>query len=247
MSMAQSSLLFTNSTTTTLTKTTTPPVSVNISNMGAGASGFASGATFTTVSPLRQDDLDTFKVLQNNLDKLLESTKCTSSSDNSITANKALLETTMKKHAANLEKAKKVVDSSTVCKDTTKKVEKLIYDAQMFMGTFQTSFEVNMPKENQVISSLGTTLHIEKDALEKVCTEEDDDKKLKRISRDAEADENLRVAREAEEKERVARKAGETFKAQKTIFPLWTHERILNEAIDNPNSYWLDPVGSFKL
>ena len=77
----------------------------------------------------------------------------------------------MKKYAANLEKANKVVaDSSTVCKDTTEKVEKLISDAQTFMGTFQTSFEVNMAKKNQVISSLGTTLHIEKDALEKDCT-----------------------------------------------------------------------------
>lgn len=36
-------------------------------------------------------------------------------------------------------------------------------------------------------------------------------------------------------------------KSHKTIFPLWTLEQILNEVVDNPNIYWLEPVGSFEL
>lgn len=36
-------------------------------------------------------------------------------------------------------------------------------------------------------------------------------------------------------------------KAHKTIFPLWTLERIINEAIDNLNVYWLKPIGSFDM
>ena len=36
-------------------------------------------------------------------------------------------------------------------------------------------------------------------------------------------------------------------KAHKTIFPLWTLERILKEAVDNLNVYWIEPVGSFDL
>ncbi|CAI9291498.1 unnamed protein product [Lactuca saligna] len=62
-----------------------------------------------------------------------------------------------------------------------------------------------------------------------------------------ELDENLRVAKEAEEKEKAARDVEETLKAQKNIFHLWTLERILNEDIDNPKIYWLEPLGSFKL
>lgn len=38
------------------------------------------------------------------------------------------------------------------------------------MSTFQTLFGKNIAKENAFITSLGTTLWTEKDALEKVCT-----------------------------------------------------------------------------
>lgn len=54
--------------------------------------------------------------------------------------------------------------------------------------------------------------------------EEDENVKLKRKSRDAKLDENLRVSREAEEREKATRKAEESLKAQKTIFPLWSTE-----------------------
>ena len=75
----------------------------------------------------------------------------------------------------------------------------------------------------------------------------DENQKLRRKIRRAEIDENHRIVREAKEKARVAHEAEETLKAQKTIFPLWTLEQILKEAIDNPNVYWLEPVGSFDL
>ncbi|CAI9264994.1 unnamed protein product [Lactuca saligna] len=51
----------------------------------------------------------------------------------------------------------------------------------------------------------------------------------------------------AEEREKAVREVEETLKPQKNIFPLWSMERILNEAIDNPKIYWLEPVGSFEL
>lgn len=51
-----------------------------------------------------------------------------------------------------------------------KKINKLIFDAQSFMSTFQTLFGKNIAKANAFITSLGTTLWTEKDALEKVCT-----------------------------------------------------------------------------
>ena len=63
-----------------------------------------------------------FKVLLENLDTLIESSKSTSNSEYSITTHKALLKSTMKEHATNMEKANKTVaDSSTVCKETTEK------------------------------------------------------------------------------------------------------------------------------
>ena len=77
--------------------------------------------------------------------------------------------------------------------------------------------------------------------------EEDDDALLRHKSRDVEIDNNLWIEKEAEEKEKVAREAEENLKAQKTIFPLWKLERILNEAVNNLNSYWLEPVRYFEL
>ncbi|CAI9269824.1 unnamed protein product [Lactuca saligna] len=71
----------------------------------------------------------------------------------------------------NLDKTNQVVEASSyVCMDTTKKVDKLITDARSFMSTFQNSFEMNNAKVNVVITSLGSTLHIEKDHLEPVRT-----------------------------------------------------------------------------
>lgn len=79
--------------------------------------------------------------------------------------------------------------------------------------------------------------------------EEEEDKaaKLKRKSHDAEIDENLGIAKEAEAKEREAREAQVTLDTQKLLFPAWSVECILNEAIDNQNIYWLEPVVSFDL
>lgn len=31
------------------------------------------------------------------------------------------------------------------------------------------------------------------------------------------------------------------------LFPPWSMEQILNEAMDNPSVHWLDPVTSFEL
>lgn len=110
-----------------------------------------------------------FKVLREKQDSLLESSKTSSSLDYSIAAHKALLQTMMKDHATNLEQVKKVVaDSSTVCKDTTEKVDKLVSNVQTFMGNFQTSFEANTAKANKVITSLGTTLRSKKAAIENI-------------------------------------------------------------------------------
>ena len=44
--------------------------------------------------------------------------------------------------------------SALVCKETTEKVNKLITDARSFMSTFEASFEYNMTKSNEAISSL---------------------------------------------------------------------------------------------
>ena len=66
-------------------------------------------------------------------------------------------------------------------------------------------------------------------------------------AREAEIDENNHIVREVEVKARLSCEAEETLKAQKTIFPLWTLEQILKEVVENPNVYWLEPVGSFDL
>ncbi|CAI9285325.1 unnamed protein product [Lactuca saligna] len=78
-------------------------------------------------------------------------------------------------------------------------------------------------------------------------SKEDKTEKLKRKACDAVLDENQRIAREAKEKEKVEREAQVTLESRKLLFPLWTFEHIMNEAIDNPSQYWLEPVASFDL
>ncbi|KAL7609583.1 hypothetical protein Lser_V15G13547 [Lactuca serriola] len=65
---------------------------------------------------------------------------------------------------------------------------------------------------------------------------------LKHKSRHNEADISARVAREAEEAERKQKEAHDLLESRKTLFPSWTLERMIKEAIDTPSILWLEPV-----
>ena len=56
-----------------------------------------------------------------------------------------------------------------------------------------------------------------------------------------------RVSKEAEAREKEARDTQITPKTQKALFFPWSMEQIRDEAIDNPNVYWMEPVVSFDL
>lgn len=59
VSVPLSTPFYIESITTTTTTTSTPPITVNVSDTGAVASGVTIGPDFTPISPLRQDDPDT--------------------------------------------------------------------------------------------------------------------------------------------------------------------------------------------
>ncbi|CAI9265644.1 unnamed protein product [Lactuca saligna] len=76
------------------------------------------------------------EAINENLETLLLSTKASFSNDYYGEAIKAFLETLTKEHIANLDKTNKAVDdSASVCKETTEKVDKLIFDVRSFMST----------------------------------------------------------------------------------------------------------------
>lgn len=103
--------------------------------------------------------------LNSKLDSLIESSKTPSSDEYSQASVKSFFETLTKEQASDLALTNKVVaDSAQTCKETTEKVAILISNAQAFLGNFQTSFQSNIAKVNQVISNHGTSLHTEKDA-----------------------------------------------------------------------------------
>ncbi|CAI9282873.1 unnamed protein product [Lactuca saligna] len=65
----------------------------------------------------------------------------------------------------------KAVDESTSgCNKKTEKVDKLIYDAQVFMEKFENSFESNTAKANEIFSGLGFSLKIEMAKFQEVRT-----------------------------------------------------------------------------
>ncbi|CAI9263391.1 unnamed protein product [Lactuca saligna] len=103
------------------------------------------------------------KEIHEKLEFLLHATKISSIDDYSQATVKSILETLTKEYSANLEKMNKVVDASTiVCNNTTEKFDKLITDAQVFIEKFKRSFESNIAKANEVISSVGSTLKTKK-------------------------------------------------------------------------------------
>ena len=124
-------------------------------------------------------------------------------------------------------------------KVTTESVKKLVV-----VDDFQEQKpKINELKFNAASSSRGKENIIDDNEED----EPDEHESKQRKAREAEIDETNHIVREAEEKARLAREAKDTLKSQKTIFPLWTIERILKEAIENPDVYWLDPVGYFNL
>ena len=68
---------------------------------------------------------------------------------------------------------------------------------------------------------------------------------MKRKKRDKELDETLQIAREEEEKERKKKEEHDTLVCKQALFPPWTRETLIKEAIEFPSTYWLEPVTSF--
>lgn len=164
VSILSTTSLFTKSTATTRSS---PPVTTNVSDTGERASGFSVGPESTPISPLLQDDPDTVFGDDRDAFEAFHFThfnvqQGSDEDDAPMTAKQFKTE--------KVAKLLSVADSAQTCKDTTEKVAKLLSEAQAFMGIFQTSFESNTTKVNQVISTLGTSLHAEKDDLEKVLT-----------------------------------------------------------------------------
>ncbi|KAL7609410.1 hypothetical protein Lser_V15G12206 [Lactuca serriola] len=90
-----------------------------------------------------------------------------------------------------------------------------------------------------------------KDKGKQIAEESDDDKEtiadlLKKQGRDKDVDINARVAREAEEAERKQKEAHDLLESRKTLFPPWTLEKLLKEAIETPSILWLEPVISLN-
>ncbi|CAI9278951.1 unnamed protein product [Lactuca saligna] len=99
------------------------------------------------------------KSINEKLDTLLQASKLSSSDEYSQASIKFILETLTKEHSTNLEKINNVVNASTsICNETTEKVDKLSYDATTFMNNFQYSFETNIARANEEIANLGSSL-----------------------------------------------------------------------------------------
>lgn len=99
------------------------------------------------------------KAINEKLDTLLQASKLSSSDKYSQASIKSILETLTKEHSSNLEKMNNAVNASTsICKETNEKADKLISDATMFMNNFQSSCETNKTRANEAIANLGSSL-----------------------------------------------------------------------------------------
>ncbi|XP_023754897.1 uncharacterized protein LOC111903350 [Lactuca sativa] len=68
---------------------------------------------------------------------------------------------------------------------------------------------------------------------------------LKRKKRDKELDENLKITKEAEEIERRNKEEEDILQCKKALFPEWTRDVLISQAIESPSVYWLEPIASF--
>lgn len=98
------------------------------------------------------------------IDQLLLASKTSSSEAYSKATVESLFERIMKEHSANAEKiTKAVVDSAEVCKITTEKVDKQIFETTTFMENFRTTFDSNTTKANESLQSLGSLFKLRRE------------------------------------------------------------------------------------
>ncbi|CAI9276534.1 unnamed protein product [Lactuca saligna] len=72
-------------------------------------------------------------------------------------------------------------------------------------------------------------------------------KKIARKKGDKEIHNLLNLRQELEANDADAEIVKVTLATQKSLFPLWTLERIQKEAVDEPSTHWLEPSISFQL
>ncbi|XP_052627738.1 uncharacterized protein LOC128134252 [Lactuca sativa] len=72
-------------------------------------------------------------------------------------------------------------------------------------------------------------------------TEETIAEALKRKKRDKELDETIKVAQEVKNKEEE-----DVLQCKKTLFPEWDRDTLINQEIEFPSMYWLEPIASFE-
>ncbi|CAI9296982.1 unnamed protein product [Lactuca saligna] len=110
------------------------------------------------------------KSLHEKIDQLLLASKASSFEAYSITTIKSFSERIMKEHAENDAKLnREVSESADVCKSTTEKVDKLIFETNTFMENYRTTYNNNTTSVNEALQNLGAMLKTEKITLEKIC------------------------------------------------------------------------------
>ncbi|CAI9268787.1 unnamed protein product [Lactuca saligna] len=129
--------IFSESTTTT--NTVGPNVDVNASNAGAKISELQDLILTPFIAPITQKDLNALNV---KLDIILTSSTASSSQAYFDAAVKGMINTLVKEHASNLDKANKAVeDSSQSCLQVTEKVDKLISNTKAFITESDKCFK----------------------------------------------------------------------------------------------------------
>ncbi|XP_023739506.1 lisH domain-containing protein C1711.05-like [Lactuca sativa] len=121
------------------------------------------------------------KAVNDKLDQLLSSSSSSAYSDAAL---KALFSSVVQEHNASLTAAAKAIDASTSqsqkasfaveastkeCKDTTAKVDKLIYEAHLFLDSLQAAAQKNSQTMNASVDNLQRSLQAKRSNFEAAC------------------------------------------------------------------------------
>ncbi|CAI9300134.1 unnamed protein product [Lactuca saligna] len=161
--------------TSSFTTSTTSPVSPQLhgSKDILGGEGF-NFDTFHYSTFSIQDDSDEdapitqkeLKALNEKLDSILASSNISSSKAYSEAAVKGMLDTLVKEHAANLDKANKAVENSTqYCLQVTEKVDKLVSETKAFLTKINTVVVKKATNMHNAIANLNASLRKERESI----------------------------------------------------------------------------------
>lgn len=130
--------------------------------------------------------------------------------------------------------------------EKTNDVDRIVLEKKKFSKKMKNMKEVNTCWEVNITFGLGKgKVNIVTEEVIELNPEMTKKEKIENEKRDKELDELISLKAKLDAEDVELKNTKQILESKKTLFPEWTLDRMQNEAINDPNLFWLEPKTSF--